>query len=287
MIGSLILTYKHGLAVARGLHPSYNAIMFTVENLRAKLPVGGLGEPLYFFSTIGSTSQYARELAEQGAPHGTLVVADEQTAGRGRGENRWSTPAESGIAFSLVLRPRRVPPEQLGGLNAVGALAVVKAIRGLGGEAEIKWPNDVLIHGRKVSGILTEATWQGNDLEGVVIGVGVNVRPESVPDPATLAFPATCLETALGAEVDRCQLLLAILGDLGETLGKLGSPALVQAWHTHLAFRGEKVRVDGPAGSLEGVLVGLTPRGFVELETAEDGPTEIGAEGASLRPIDS
>ena len=107
--------------------------MLTVERLRAGLPVDGLGEPLYFFSTIGSTNEYARELGEQGAPHGTLVVADEQTAGRGRGQNHWSTPPQSAIALSLVLRPEELAPDQVGRLNAIGALAVAEAIEALHG----------------------------------------------------------------------------------------------------------------------------------------------------------
>jgi len=273
--------------MARGLHPSYNAIMLTVERLRAGLPVNGLGEPLYFFSTIGSTSHYARELAEQGAPHGTLVVAEEQTAGRGRGQNQWSTPSHSAIAFSLVLRPDDLAPDQLGGMNAIGALAVVEAVEDLGGEAEIKWPNDVLLQGAKVAGILTEATWRGNSLECVLIGVGVNVRPESVPDPGAIAFPATCLDEALNVKADRHQLLIAILENLAGRVKDLGSPALVQAWHDHLAFKGEDVRVEVPSGAIEGELVGLTPSGFLQLSVTGSGLTEIGGEGASLRPIDS
>lgn len=273
--------------MARGLHPSYNAIMLTVERLRAGLPVDGLGEPLYFFSTIGSTSQYARELAEQGAPHGTLVVADEQTAGRGRGENHWSTPPRSAIAFSLVLRPDGLVSDQLGGMNAIGALAVVEAIEGLGGEAEIKWPNDVLVHGAKVAGVLTEAIWRGNALECVLIGVGVNVHPGSVPDSDTIAFPATCLDVELNGRTDRHQLLIAILENLAGRANDLGSSALVQAWHDHLAFKGKLVRVALPSGTVEGQLVGLTKGGFVKLDIPGSGLTEIGGQGASLRPIDS
>ncbi len=273
--------------MARGLHPSYNAIMLTVERLRAGLPVDGLGEPLYFFSTIGSTSEYARELGEQGAPHGTLVVADEQTAGRGRGQNQWSTPPHTAIAFSLVLRPDGLAPDQIGGMNALGALAVVRAIEELGGRAEIKWPNDVLINNAKVAGILTEAAWQGDALDCVVVGVGVNVRPESVPDLSRTAFPATCLEAELDAKVDRHQLLIAILANLASGVRDVGSPALLQAWQEHLAFKGEKVRVEVPSGAVEGVLVGLTSRGFVEVDVQSSGPTQIGGEGASLRPIDS
>ena len=273
--------------MAQRLHPSYNAIMLTVEKLRAGLPVNGLGEPLYFFSTIGSTNEYARELSEQGAPHGTLVVADEQTAGRGRGRNNWSTPSQSAIAFSLVLRPKELAAENIGRLNAIGALAVVEAIEALQGRAEIKWPNDVLINHAKVAGVLTEATWHGDSLDSVVIGVGVNVRPESVPDPEGIAFPATCLDTEIGARVDRLQLLTAILRSLSARADDLGSPELLKAWQGRLAFKGEQVRVDVPSGKVEGVLVGLTSSGYVELDVQGAGPTEIGGEGASLRPIDT
>lgn len=261
--------------------------MLTVERLRAGLPVDGLGEPLYFFSTIGSTNEYARELGEQGAPHGTLVVADEQTAGRGRGQNHWSTPPQSAIALSLVLRPEELAPDQVGRLNAIGALAVAEAIEALHGRAKIKWPNDVLMDNAKVAGVLTEAAWQGDKLDCVVVGVGVNVRPESVPDPESIAFPATCLDTELGQRVDRHQLLIAILRSISARADELGSVDLLQAWQSRLAFKGEQVRVDVPSGKVEGVLVGLTSSGYVELDVQGAGPTEIGGEGASLRPIDS
>lgn len=260
--------------------------MLTVERLRAGLPVDGLGEPLYFFSSIGSTSQYARELAEQRAPHGTLVVADEQTAGRGRGANHWSTPPQSAVAFSLVLRPEHLPAADVGGLNALGALAVAEALEALGARPKIKWPNDILLKRAKTAGILTEAAWQGDHLDYAVIGVGVNVRPKSVPNSREVSFPATCVESATGLVVDRTHLLLAILAHLASWYDKLGSASLVEAWDRRLAYRNKWVGVQLHSGEQQGRVRGLTPEGLLKLETSAGESLVVGAEGAVLRPID-
>jgi BirA family transcriptional regulator, biotin operon repressor / biotin---[acetyl-CoA-carboxylase] ligase len=260
--------------------------MLTVERLRAGLPVDGLGDPLYFFTSIGSTSQYARELAEQNAPHGTLVVADEQTAGRGRGANHWSTPPQSAVAFSIVLRPDHLAAQDMGGLNALGALAVGEALEALGAKPRIKWPNDILLKKAKVAGILTEVVWQGDKLEYALVGMGVNVRPKSVPNSREVSFPATCVETATGLVVDRSHLLLAIVGGLATWYQRLGTEDLVEAWEKRLAYRGQWVGVRMHSGERQGVVRGLTREGWLKLETSDGEPIEVGAEGAVLRPID-
>lgn len=264
----------------------YNSTMLTPERLRAALPVNGLGEPLYFFSTIGSTNDYARELAEQGAPQGTLVVTDEQTAGRGRGDNRWETPARSALAFSVILRPKRLPPERAGIMTALGALAVAEAIEGLGRQAEIKWPNDVLMSGKKVAGVLAEIAWQGDTPAFAVIGVGVNVRPKSVPMKEEISFPATCVELRLGRVIDRHRLLIDILIKLADWYHNLESSKFMETWEAHLAYRGHMVAVEAPSGDIRGKLKGLSSNGRLCLEGDDKAVFEVGPESSRLRPID-
>ena len=240
------------------------------------LPLG----PLEFHPSLPSTNDLAAERLESGSPDLTLIVADEQTAGRGRMGRRWHTPPGAALAFSLVLRP--APTTPLWTHAPLGALAVHSALTGgYDLPAEIKWPNDVLVGGRKVCGILAEAHWQGDRLAGVVLGIGVNVAPEAVP-PGELPFPAVSVADALGGPVDRWALLAGILSELLAWRAKIGSPGFLQAWEKRLAYRGREVLV----GAHRGILAGLTPEGALRLRT-EAGEIAIPAGELSLRPVET
>ena len=243
-----------------------------------------------YHPTVGSTNDLAAERLESGSPDLTLIVADEQTAGRGRMGRRWHTPPGAALAFSLVLRP--APATPLWTHAPLGALAVHSALTGgYGLPAEIKWPNDVLVGGRKVCGILAEAHWQGDRLGGVVLGIGVNVVPEAVP-PGDLTFPAGSVAGELGRAggaatgpaptVDRWALLAGILSALLDWRAKIGSPDFLQAWESRLAYRGREVVV----GEQRGILAGLAPEGALRLQT-EAGEIAIPAGELSLRPVET
>jgi len=243
--------------------------------VEAALADSGLGAVKYFDS-LGSTNVEAACWAESEAPDWALVVADEQTAGRGRAGRTWVTLPGVALAFSLVLRPSAEEMSVWQRLTALGALAVAQALRQRYRlPALIKWPNDVLVEGLKVCGVLAEATWSGSLLTALVIGIGINVAPGSVDPqmlpPKSLNFPAGCVETALGAPVDRLELLHAVLGELMSWRKRLSSPEFWQAWEEWLAFRGEWVKVvpgeSWPEESLvqEGLLLGLAPDGGLRL----------------------
>ena len=159
----------------------------------SSMPLGGLR----YFKQIGSTNDVALAWAAADAPDLALVYAEQQTAGRGRGSHRWFTPPGAALAFSLVLRP--LPDEQssLTLFSALGALAVCEVLEAQGLRPEIKWPNDVLLNRRKVCGILAESVWMGDKLDSLVLGIGMNIKPEAVPPADQLNFPATCLELEL------------------------------------------------------------------------------------------
>jgi BirA family transcriptional regulator, biotin operon repressor / biotin---[acetyl-CoA-carboxylase] ligase len=142
-------------------------------------------------------------------------------------------------------------PQVLSRLTGLGALAVCEALRcDYGLPAEIKWPNDVLLERRKTAGVLAEAHWIGSRLAAVILGIGVNVSPASVPSPGEVVFPASCVELALGRPVARPELLRAILVHLLAWREQMGQEQYVQAWEQRLAFRGEWVQiVDGVGGS--------------------------------------
>ncbi len=259
--------------------------MLDDASLRSRLPIGEFGDPLYFFTSIGSTNDQAEVLARQGAPHGTLVVADAQTAGRGRGASAWLTPPGSGLAISLILRPTGLAPERVWGLNVLGALAILDGLEQEGIRAQIKWPNDVLAGGRKLAGILAEATWDGERLGHAVLGMGVNVGLESVPGPAVVDFPATCVEEIAGRAVDRAGLLMGILDGLRRWYSRIGSAAMLEAWDRSLAFRGEAVEVEHGRGVERGTLQGLTPDGRLVLMDRDRQRVVVEAGAWRLRPV--
>lgn len=262
-------------------------LMLSAERLRALVPAGRLGGDLYYYASVGSTNDRAKELADGGCPDGALVVADEQTAGRGRAGRGWFTPPGAALAFSVVLRPQQVTLDDISGWTAVGALSVRGALARLGVEAEIKWPNDVLLARRKVAGVLAEAAWLEDAPSYVVVGIGVNVRPDSVPGPRTLDYPATCVEASLGRPVDRGELLVDILRSMDRWTAGFRLGPVLAAWEAALAFRGEPVHVEGQGRAWQGQLSGLGPRGELRLRLDNGDSLLLPAETMHLRPVDS
>jgi BirA family biotin operon repressor/biotin-[acetyl-CoA-carboxylase] ligase len=227
------------------------------------LPLGGWR----YFDTLGSTNDVALEWARSEAPDLVLVVADQQTSGRGRLGRHWVTNPGAALAFSLALRPSPREAAQPWVFVSLGALAVQGALQQTCGlAAQIKWPNDILLAGRKVSGILVENSWIGNDLESVVIGIGINITPEAVPPPAELLFPATSVETELGRPIDRWLILRAVISNLLQWRPSLGADAFRQAWEDHLAYKGEWVTVSGShSPDITGQELGISPTGGLRL----------------------
>jgi BirA family biotin operon repressor/biotin-[acetyl-CoA-carboxylase] ligase len=264
----------------------YNLGVLSEERLRARLPVHGLGAELVYYSAIGSTNDEAAARARQGAREGLVVVADEQTAGRGRAGRSWLTPPGSAIALSIVLRPRKVAPEAIGGLSALGALAVAEALDKLAAVAQIKWPNDVLLAGRKVAGVLVDGAWVGQEIEYAIVGIGVNVRPASVP--SRVDFPATCVEAVLARSIDRSDLIVAVLEGVARWVPRLGTTELLGGWESRLAYRGEEVSIVGESGKEEmrGVVEGLLPDGRLRLRSGRGASLVARPEGYRLRLVD-
>src|SRR3990170_1182641 len=264
----------------------YNVDMLNSEILEAALPDGRFGRPLVFYESIGSTNEVALQWARRGAPHGALVVADEQTAGRGRKGRRWLTPRGSALAMSLILRPSGVLSRGLSSLTALGALAIVDAVEREGVPCEIKWPNDVLIRGRKAAGGLVEAAWEDGQLTHAVVGIGVNVAPASVPPNPEVDFPATCVAWGAGREVERVRLLCEIACSLERWYSRLGTAELLAAWEARLAYRGEAVIVSEGEREVVGRMLGLSQEGRLRVRTTDGGDVEFVDGEVSLRPVD-
>jgi BirA family biotin operon repressor/biotin-[acetyl-CoA-carboxylase] ligase len=248
----------------------------------SSLPLGGL----QYFPSTGSTNDVALAWLAQGAKDFSLVAADEQTSGRGRMNRRWFTPAGSALAFSLVLRPENGGPARVSLFAGLGALALCQALDSLGLAAQIKWPNDVLINRKKVAGILVEAVWMGDAVDGLVLGMGVNVTPEAVPPAAALQFPATSVQAEVGHPVERVALLGQILSRVANIREQVDSPGFLAGWQERLAFRGERVQVTQEGRPpLVGLLDGLEADGSLRL-LKEDGDFWVVRQGeVRLRPL--
>lgn len=249
------------------------------------LPVGAVR----YFQTIDSTNLEAARWVEDAAPDCSLVIADEQTAGRGRAGRQWLTPPGQALAFSLVLRlPQPEDPQRLlARLTALGGLAVCDTlIQDYNLPAELKWPNDVLLRRRKTAGLLSEAHWQGAQLSAVILGIGVNVHPQAVPPPRNLLFPATCVSQEAGVPVDRVELLAAILARLFKRKAALESAQFLQDWENYLAFKGEWVQISKPGGILTGRLLGINPDGSLRLALLAGPEMSIYAGDLRLRPVE-
>ncbi len=211
-----------------------------LQSILADLPLGSLA----YFNVLDSTNAQAERWVEDGVPHLSLVVADEQTAGRGRSGRAWFTPRGAGLAFSLILRPEQIESASIPRLTGLGALAVCEVLQSKYDlQAQIKWPNDVLVGGRKLTGVLVEADWQGDEIRSAVLGIGINVAPDSVPPESEAGFPATCVETALGSPIDRWTLLREVLRVLLSRLLDIDQDEFLQAWEGNLVYQREWVQL--------------------------------------------
>ncbi len=219
---------------------------------------GCMGRRIHWVESTPSTNDIARRLAESGAEEGTTVVADAQTAGRGRHGRVWFSPPGAGLYVSLIVRPAMgissdEHPAAL--LTLASGVAVAEAVRAVSGlPATLKWPNDVLIGGRKLAGVLTEAAVQAGDVQFIVIGLGVNLQRAVYP--AQLASRVTSIEAETSRPPDRALMLAEILAAFGERYADLRAgrfDAILSAWR-HLAGSVADARVewDSPNGVVRG-----------------------------------
>jgi BirA family transcriptional regulator, biotin operon repressor / biotin---[acetyl-CoA-carboxylase] ligase len=247
----------------------------------ASLPLGDIR----YFDSIGSTNNEALAWGTNGAKDLSLVIADEQTAGRGRLDRKWFTHKGTALAFSLILRPTAGEKPYLTRIVGLAALAVTDSLRTRGLISQIKWPNDVLLQGRKVAGILVESVWSGEEVDSLVIGIGMNVLKGAVPSEELLLFPATSLEESLGPFVKREEVLRDILSGIIALRPHLGSDSFIASWERALAFRGEQVQVEQGDGSpLTGKLLGLEPDGSLRLSDEQGQALTVRFGDVRLRP---
>lgn len=255
------------------------------NELKKSLSKLALGD-IKYFESIGSTNDEALAWAAADAADLSLVIADEQTAGRGRLDRKWFTPKGTALAFSLILRPTSDERPHLSRTVGLAALAVAESLRKRGLNAQIKWPNDILINGRKVCGILVESVWSGEDIDCAVIGIGVNVLKASIPPAEELFFPATSLEHELGEPPDRVEILREILAAFVSLRQSLISTEFITQWQALLAFQGEAIQVEtGKTPPVLGKISGLDKDGSLRLLNEHGENVTVRFGDVRLRPL--
>ena len=256
----------------------------SAETIGAALTTRRLGRSWLYFAQIGSTNDVAHAQARSGASDGLLVVADEQTAGRGRLDRRWWAPRGSSLLMTLLLRPP-LPPSRAGQLTMCLGLAAVEGIEAVTGlRPALKWPNDLLLNGRKLGGMLAELRLDGERLDYAVLGLGVNVNVDFDAEPLTLddsrwstneaprsgiqrpppefAAAAISLAMVLGHPIERLPLLAALVARCETWYERvLAGQSPHAAWAARLDTVGRRVTVTTAAGVLLGSAVGVTPDG--------------------------
>lgn len=231
-----------------------------------------VGKELIYLDSVDSTNNKIKELAELGYENGTLVVADKQTAGRGRRGRVWESPEGTSIYMSLLLRPE-INPNHASMLTLVAALAVSEAVTELTGEqVKIKWPNDIVMNGKKICGILTEMSVQPDGGFYIIIGIGINVLADNFPEEISQIATSIFLQT--GEEINRADLVECVWERFEAYyeafLEKEDLTQLMDAYNAKLANLGQQVKVLDPAGAYEGIAEGITEKGELIVDTQEE-----------------
>lgn len=246
--------------------------LMTEAEIKSLMHTDWVAKEVLYFDTIDSTNIKAQELAEKGYQSGTLVVADKQESGKGRRGRSWVSPSGTGIFMTLMIKPD-INPNNASMLTLVAALAVAKAITSVTGEeALIKWPNDIVVNGKKVCGILTEMNAQFDYINHIVVGIGINVHNESFPEEISQMASSLMIEAG-GKRFHRAQIIaetMSYFEQYYDTFLKMQDlSALVREYDKLLVNRNKSVRVLDPKEPFDGKAMGITPKGELIVDTWE------------------
>ena len=249
-------------------------------SISSNLETRFVGQRIIYYPSLTSTMKVAKREAQRGVAEGTVIIADEQTAGKGRKKRIWLSPRGS-IALSIVLYPSIV---HLPSLIMLSSLAVVYSIEGVTGlKPQLKWPNDVLINGKKVCGILIETGVRGRKVDYSIIGIGINVNL-CLADFPEISPIATSLSAELGREISQTDLIRCLLVEVEKLYLDLPSgEAIFQQWRSRLVTLGRRVQVSWGETSYEGVAESVTRDGSLLLRCPDGSFTRIVAGDVTLR----
>ncbi|TCI37261.1 biotin--[acetyl-CoA-carboxylase] ligase [Exiguobacterium sp. SH4S7] len=227
---------------------------------------GRFGQHVYAYDQVDTTQRIAHELAQKGALEGTLVISEEQTAGRGQLGRSWHNPSHVNIAASIILRPE-LPIREASKLTLMAASAFARSLRQQGVPAYIKWPNDLLVNGKKIGGILTEMQTEGDRIQAVILGFGLNVNTESIP--TDLVHRATSIKLETGVALRRSEVLADLLAELEteyDALLESGFGPVRDNWLENAAYLNEEVTLTASGESKRGIMRGISEQGALLLE---------------------
>ncbi|MGN0402852.1 MAG: biotin--[acetyl-CoA-carboxylase] ligase [Acetatifactor sp.] len=261
--------------------------VYSQNELESRMETIWAGHPVTFYKTLDSTNLRAKLDAENGAPEGALVVADMQTAGRGRRGRSWQSPAGINAYFTLLLKPE-YSPDKASMVTLIMALAVAEGIRETCKiPAQIKWPNDVVINGKKTCGILSEMSLERDFIQHIVVGTGINVGLQEFPPE--IAVTATCLQAECGEKISRAVLIANVMKAFEKYYGKfrdtLNLSLLREQYESLLVNRNKEVRVLDPKGEYSGMATGITDTGELLVELPDGRVTPVYAGEVSVRGV--
>lgn len=252
-----------------GYRLSHIPDIMTPSAILTELQTQRLGQNIVYFDTVDSTQRIAHQLAREGKGHGTVVVADEQTGGKGRLGREWFSPSGTGIWISMIIRPE-LPLHAVPQLTLLSAVAITKGIRELTElDVKIKWPNDLLLHGKKICGILTELNAEADRVNYVIIGFGLNVNHSERDFPDDLRQIATSLAMEKGTQLERAKLIARILENwekLYQHYCEHGFELIKTLWETYAISIGKQIVARTLNGSFQGEAVGITHEGVLLLK---------------------
>ncbi|MCM1467288.1 MAG: biotin--[acetyl-CoA-carboxylase] ligase [Alistipes sp.] len=261
--------------------------VISAQEIKSRLKTKYWGQKTVFFEEVDSTNNVAKKMAEDGAPHGSLVIAENQNAGKGRRGRSWSSPEGTGIWMTFILRPR-IEPQAASMLTLVAAMAVRKAVfRETGLETVIKWPNDLVAGGKKICGILTEMSAEPEQINYVAVGVGINANIRKFPDEISGVATSLLLET--GKKADRSKLVAAYGNAFEEYydrfMEKGNLELLKEEYNGYLANFGNQVKILDPAGEFTGISGGINDFGELLVTDGEGRKRTIRSGEVSVRGI--
>lgn len=248
--------------------------LVNAANIQKYLQTATYGRKIDYYESCGSTQNLAHDAAQADASDGTLIVAEEQTAGKGRLSRPWDSAARKGIWMSLIVRPSLMP-QQAPQMTLVAAVAIVRAIENIVGcEATIKWPNDILLNGRKITGILTELQSEPDRVKAIILGIGMNVNQDEADFPLELKEKATSLKIATGKHIERAKLIAEILGFIElytKMYEKHGFGPIKLLWEGYSNISGKRIRAVMLNETVEGTALGISEEGLLELRLDNGG----------------
>ncbi len=226
----------------------------TEHDIKQHLRTKTFGKNIFCFDSIDSTNTYAKKLLSQDIEEGTLVIAEEQSAGRGRFDRTWHSSSGKNLTFSVIIRPNIIP-QRIGILSLYAGLAVTEAVQELSHiSPTCKWPNDVLLNGKKLCGILSEAVFSDAQISAVIIGIGLNVNQTEFPD--TLASTATSMVLECNKMFDRFHVLAKVLEKLEHLYAFIQTHHLediLQRWQSHSIMLGKEVTISQQGQLVKGI----------------------------------